>query len=508
MTSGVEMNLSKLLHNIPGDNFGDCKDAMVTGLTCDSRQVRSGDIFFALPGVDHDGHDYISDAVSRGAGVVVAEQQIVLPAGVCGLKVENARQAMAHIAQAFYGDPTSDIPVIGVTGTNGKTTITYLLEAILEQAGLSPIVIGTVNYRFGDRQVPAPHTTPESHELLARVAEFREDGAGSLVMEASSHALDQCRADGLHYRVGVFTNLTPEHLDYHLDMEQYFASKCRLFLNLLPRDQGRSVINIDDAFGRRLADMIPDALTCGIDSRADVRPLELNVSLQGIRGQVTTPVGELQVDSALRGDYNVENLLCAIAAALALDLPLATIEQGLTNAKAVPGRLEPVENDRDALVLVDYAHTGDALRRVLEAMKKLAPRRVLTVFGCGGDRDRSKRPVMGEVAAKMSDIAIVTADNPRTEDPGQIIADIRVGLERVHKCERSREEMIKTADRGYVVIPDRREAIEFAVSLLEADDLLLVAGKGHEDYQILGTEKIHFDDREELRQAFKSGATA
>lgn len=504
----MTMRLSELLHGIPGTRFGSTADVEVTGLQCDSRKVVAGNVFFALPGLVHDGLEFVADAVARGARAVVVDRQCPLPDGVCGLLVKNVRLAMAQAARDYFGDPTRDLAVVGVTGTNGKTTITYLLEAILSEAGRAPAVVGTINYRFGNQQVAAPHTTPESLELLAQVAAFRAAGAGALVMEVSSHALDQFRADGIHFQVGVFTNLTPEHLDYHVDMERYFASKCRLFSELLPRDGGRAVVNIDDPYGRRLVERLPQALTCGQAADADVRPLQIEVSLAGIHGRVATPVGEVAVATGLLGDYNVENLLCAIGAAVALGLPAAVITAGLAAAPPVPGRLERVENELGAVLLVDYAHTGDALERVLETLQQLKPRRLLTVFGCGGDRDRSKRPVMGEVAARCSDLAVVTSDNPRTEDPARILADVCAGVAKIHPRAWSAVEAAAGTGRGYLVIPDRREAIRFAVAQLQAGDLLLVAGKGHEDYQILGTRRIHFDDREELRAALAARSEA
>jgi UDP-N-acetylmuramoyl-L-alanyl-D-glutamate--2,6-diaminopimelate ligase len=354
----------------------------------------------------------------------------------------------------------------------------------------------------------APHTTPEAVELLEQVARFRAAGARSLVMEVSSHALDQYRADGIRFRVGVFTNLTPEHLDYHGDMDSYFASKMRLFRELLPASGGRAVVNIDDPYGARLAALLPDAITCGRSAAATIRPEQLTVTLAGIHGRVVTPAGPVLLASSLLGEYNVENLLGAIGAGVALGLSAATIERGLARASAVPGRLEPVANKRGAVALVDYAHTGDALDRVLQALEALNPARILTVFGCGGDRDPRKRPVMGEVAARRSSIAVVTSDNPRTEDPLRIIEQIRVGVSAIYPREWTRDEAVAGVGRGYLVIPDRREAIRFAVGLLRPNDVLLVAGKGHEDYQILGTTRIHFDDREELRNAFANGAGA
>ena len=480
-------------------------DLEVTGMHYDSRQIRSGDAFFALRGVVSDGHDFIASAVAGGARVVFCEELFEGSEQVTVVLVENARQSMAMAVAEFYGNPTADMPVIGITGTNGKTTITYLLEEILDQADLSPAVVGTINYRYGTDLRQAPHTTPEALDLMKQVRDFRDNGARSLVMETSSHALDQCRADGVHFDVGVFTNLTPEHLDYHIDMESYFKSKYHLFKELLPRDNGRAVINVDDDYGVRLAAMLPDSLTCGRDEKADIYPESLRTSLQGIRGRVKTPAGPVDVASTLLGDFNVENLLCAIGAAVALDLSPQVISSGLAEATGVPGRLEQIENDRDAVILVDYAHTGDALRRVIEAMQALAPKRILTVFGCGGDRDRSKRPIMAEVAARGSAIAIATSDNPRTEDPAQILDDVRSGLVKVYEREWNTAEAVTGKGKGYVVIEDRRAAIQFAVDLLQPGDLLLVAGKGHEDYQILKSGRIHFDDREELRRALQAG---
>lgn len=480
-------------------------DLDVTGLHYDSRQIRQGDAFFALRGVVSDGHSFITSAIANGARVVFTEETHEGLEPVTTVLVENTRQAMALAAAGFYGNPTKDMKVVGVTGTNGKTTITYLLEAILNQAGLAPAVVGTINYRYGSDLRQAPHTTPESYDLMKQVSDFRQNGARSLVMEVSSHALDQYRVDGVHFNVGVFTNLTLDHLDYHQNMERYFTSKYHLFKELLPRDKGRAVINIDDAYGLRLAAILPDALTCGRDQKADIHPEALDLSLKGIHGRVVTPLGMVEIVSPLLGDYNVENLLCAVAAAVALGISPQVIGAGLAQATGVPGRLELVENDRGAVILVDYAHTGDALRRVIEAMQALAPQRILTIFGCGGDRDRSKRPVMAEVAARGSDIAIATSDNPRSEDPEQILKDVRSGLVKVHAREWSKSEAVAGEGKGYVVIPDRREAIQFAVSLLRPGDLLLIAGKGHEDYQILGTGRIHFDDREEVRMTLQAG---
>jgi UDP-N-acetylmuramoyl-L-alanyl-D-glutamate--2,6-diaminopimelate ligase len=502
------MRLAELLHNVAVREVQGPLAVEVTGLRYDSRRVTAGDVFFAWRGQTSDGHRFLDAAVERGAQVLVVEELPSPQLPVTVVRVDSSRRAMAAMAQNFYGDPTREMAVVGVTGTNGKTTTTYLLEAVLAEAGEAPAVIGTVSYRFGGHILAAPHTTPEAVELLEQVARFHAAGARSLVMEVSSHALDQYRADGIRFRVGVFTNLTPEHLDYHGDMEHYFASKLRLFRELLPAAAGRAVINVDDPFGARLAQLLPEVLTCGRSAQAMVRPAELAVTLHGIHGEVITPIGPVRLASPLLGEFNVENLLGAIGAGVALGLPAAVIERGLARAQAVPGRLERVANQCGAVALVDYAHTGDALDRVLQALEALRPARIVTVFGCGGDRDPRKRPVMGEVAARRCDIVVVTSDNPRTEDPLQIIEQIRRGVAGIHPREWTRDEAMAGNGRGYVVIPDRRAAIRFAVSLLRTNDILLVAGKGHEDYQILGATRIHFDDREELQAAFAERSAA
>ncbi len=492
------MKLSLVLKDIVEPPAG--QDPEISGVFYDSRQVKSGGLFFALRGEKVDGHEFVPQALAAGAVAVVSERDIALPNGVVGCVVPDGRRAMALAANAFYGDPTAAMLVVGVTGTNGKTTVTYLLEAALRAGGRRPAVLGTVNYRFGDVVLPSEHTTPESVDLLRIIAEFRAMGADALVMEVSSHALAQRRVDGVRFDAGVFTNLTPEHLDYHGDMESYFAEKRRLF-TLVAQNGGVCVVNVDDPYGRRLAAEYGSVVTCGLGGDAQVRASNWSLSMEGIAAQVHTPAGAFALRSRLLGDYNLHNLLCAAGAAWGAGLPLEAVAEGLCGAPPVPGRLERVDNDLGALMLVDYAHTGDALEKVLTTLSDLKPRRLVTIFGCGGDRDRTKRPVMGEIAARRSDLAVVVSDNPRTEDPLAIIAEIRKGVEKVHPREWSREEAASAEGRGYVVIPDRREAIRFAVSLLRKGDLLLVAGKGHEDYQIIGRQKFHFDDREELRRA-------
>lgn len=473
--------------------------ATVTGICYDSRRVVAGGAFFALPGAHTDGRLFIADAIARGAAVIVAEAEIDLPGSVAGIVVENARLAMAHAAAARFNHPTRDVPVIGVTGTNGKTTVTYLLESILRVAGYRPAVLGTVNYRFEQEQRPAPHTTPEAVDLLGTFSEFRAQGADALIIEVSSHALTQHRVSGVEFTVGVFTNLSPEHLDYHQNMDNYFAAKRILFDDLLAQSGGRSVVNGEDPFGARLAREIRAFITCGAGGNVSVHDAE--ISLDGIRGTLRTPTGEAPLSSQLLGDFNRSNIECAAGAAVALGIAAETIAAGILAAHQVPGRLERIENSLGAEILVDYAHTGDALEQVLKTLRKLQPRRLLVVFGCGGDRDRKKRPEMGECVARHADLAILTSDNPRSEDPEAILQDVRCGIERVHDHELTVDEARAGRNQGYLSFVDRRAAIEFAVSLLKSGELLLIAGKGHEDYQLIGGERRHFDDREEARAA-------
>lgn len=497
------MKLEKLLTVIRPIEIVGSAEREISGLACDSRQIEVGMLFFALPGVVVDGFDYLPQALQAGATAVVAEQ---IPENctdnICYIKVANVRQAMAVMAAEFYGNPTMDIPVIGVTGTNGKTTITYLLEAIFKQAGFFPAVFGTVEYRCGELCYEASRTTPESIDLLRLMAEFRLQGADVLILEVSSHALEQNRVDGVKFDAAVFTNLTQDHLDYHATLDRYFASKRRLFSELL--GAGIGVINREDSSGANLLQENPDWVSFGLDDRARVYPQQVTVSRDQISGIFTSEQGNVVIKSGMIGDFNVSNLLAAVATAQQFGISNEVIAAGISAAPQVPGRVEKVKNSKGILALVDYSHTSDALEQALKTLVKLDSRRVLTVIGCGGDRDKGKRPLMAAVAVKYSNVSIFTSDNPRTEDPLMILEQIRAGALAADSRELSVEKAA-SAD-GFVVIPDRRAAIEFAGNLAEEGDLLLVAGKGHEDYQIFGSEKIHFDDREELHRVL-NGST-
>jgi UDP-N-acetylmuramoyl-L-alanyl-D-glutamate--2,6-diaminopimelate ligase len=465
----------------------------VTSIAYDSRSVRSGAIFVALRGQKADGASFAAQAVARGAIAVVAE--VPAPAGIAvpWIQVRDARLALALLADRFFDSPSRRMPVIGVTGTNGKTTTSYLLAAVLDAAGLSAGVMGTVSYRVGRLEREASRTTPEAPDLQLLLAEMLEQGCQSAVMEVSSHALALKRVDGMRFAAAVFTNLTRDHLDFHEDMEKYFAAKRRLFQMLEAGTTG--VVNADDPRAAALIAVSPCAITYGISQPADVTPGPFELEIGGLTLDVRTPKGSVVVRSSLVGRPNVYNILAAAATAVALDLPLEAVTRGVHALPGVPGRFEVVSGPADDVtVVVDYAHTDDALRNLLETARPLAPKRLVTVFGCGGDRDTTKRPLMGMVAARLSDIVIVTSDNPRSEDPARIIDDIRRGITPASHAGRQ-------AEVSSVV--DRAEAIERAVSLARTGDLVLIAGKGHEKYQQIGDRVLPFDDVAVAREALK-----
>lgn len=482
-------------------------------LCYDSRKVCTNSVFFALPGDVADGHNYIDQAIENGAVAIVAEREVTVREGVQLVVVHDTRQCMAKMAAAFYGYPARKLLTVGITGTNGKTTMTYLVESLLVEAGYKPAVVGTISNRFEGYDLEASHTTPESLDLQQMLADFVQRGANALVIEVSSHALVQSRVCGLEFKTTVFTNLTPEHLDYHKTMDDYFGAKSLMFTDPAVAGQSRAVVNADDPYGAKLLTLIDDAISVGMKNYTAVHVKEFTQSLAGTNALLQTPYGEVRLQSALIGRFNMENLACAVGVGVALGLPIEVIERGVNQAHTVPGRLERVDNDVSALILVDYAHTGDALEKALQAVCALEPNRIITVFGCGGDRDTSKRPTMAAVAARYSTLSIVTSDNPRTENPQTILAQICRGFD--DSCQNlgpsvidsclADPEQLRIQGCNYCVIEDRALAIKTAVSLLQKDDLLLIAGKGHEDYQIIGTKKIHFDDREQVKIALQAG---
>jgi len=483
----------------------------ISGLFYDSRKVRAGGLFFALKGVAVDGHQFIDTAVKAGAVAVVLEDASFAPAGVTCIQVADSRLAMSTMAAAFYRFPSNTVPLIGVTGTNGKTTTTYLIEAILNKAGIPAAVLGTIHYRFGGTILPSAHTTPESVELQKTLREMIDLGARSVVMEVSSHALEQRRVDGCQFDIAVFTNLTRDHLDYHKDMASYRACKERLFSDLLTADKQKpkrhAVVNIDDPLGHLIARAAScPVITYGLVADARVTVRDVTFSTSGISGILHTPGGEIAIQSKLLGRFNLYNILAACTVAVAMDIPLTVIRDGIEGHEKVEGRLEKVENNRGITLLVDYAHTDDALENVLKTLLEIARRRIITVFGCGGDRDRGKRPIMGEISGRYSDLTIITSDNPRSEDPLQIMAEIRAGILPLGLREYTEKELVGGfTEKGYIAVSSRREAIRLAVSVAEPGDIVLLAGKGHEEYQLIGSERLHFDDREEAANALRVG---
>ncbi len=495
--------LRQLLEGLEGCQVLGDNRLPIPGLAYHSQEVVPGGVFVAIQGHRTDGHRFLAESLERGARVLVTEQDLAPPPGVTVVRVRQARLALAHLSAAFYGHPSRELVLVGITGTNGKTTTTYLLEAIFAAAGHRVGVVGSVNYRVADRTWPALVTTPESLDLHRLLRQMRELGVTHACLEVSSHALDLGRVDGAAFAAGVFTNLSQDHLDYHLDLEDYFAAKSRLFLELLGNgaSPGLAVINLDDPRGRKLAARVPGpTLTYGQHPRSQVRPRSCRFRRDGLEAVLATPAGDLKISSRLVGPFNLANILAACATALGVGLSPETLAQGIAALAGVPGRLERFGPAAGPSVFVDYAHTPEALAQALAALKTLEFARIITVFGCGGDRDRSKRPRMGRAAAAASHLVVVTSDNPRSEDPRTIIAEIEGGLAQAHQP-RLTLAAARQGARGYLVVLDRREAIRLAVTLASPGDAVLVAGKGHENYQIWGTERRPFDDREEVQQA-------
>jgi len=470
----------------------------VTGIAYDSRAVKPGNVFVALRGQHADGSAFARQAIDRGAVAIVSEdaaaaatQGTPADARVAWAIVENARVALAALAAAFFHHPSREMPVVGITGTNGKTTTAYLLASIFEATGVRCGILGTVAYRVGTETREATRTTPEAPDVQALLREMVDRGCGACTMEVSSHALALHRVDDTTFAAGVFTNLTRDHLDFHADMESYFQAKRRLF-EMLPRT-APSVVNLDDPRGASLLDVGARPVTYAVVRPADITPGPLAFTLEGLAFDVRTPHGTMHVRSKLVGRPNVYNILAAAAAAIALDVPYAAIERGLRDLEGVPGRFEVVSSPTDEVtVVVDYAHTDDALRNLLETARPLARGRVVTVFGAGGDRDRTKRPLMGAVAGRLSDLIVVTSDNPRSEDPNRIIEEVLRGIT---------PDTRKDSNQSVLTLVDRRAAIAKAIELAHAGDLVLIAGKGHEKYQVIGDKTLPFDDVAVAREA-------
>ena len=462
---------------------------MVEGLAYDSRRVEKGSLFFAFAGVRADGRSFAEQAVKTGAIAVVSE--LPAPAGFHGawIEVEHGRHALALTARNFFGRPDERVALTGITGTNGKTTTSYLVDSILRAAGKITALVGTIEYHLGDRVLPAVNTTPESLELYRLLAELEQMGGTYATMEASSHALALGRIYGMHFRTAVFTNLTRDHLDFHQTMENYAAAKQMLFTGAGAPAPPFAVINRDDEYGANMAAADTNVLWYGLGKDASVRARHISSSFEGLRFEVQAEGKHFAVQSPLIGRINVYNILAACGTGLSYGLPAEIITRGIADCRAVPGRFERVDEGQPFVVVVDYAHTDDALRNVISMARSLQPKRVVTLFGCGGDRDRTKRPIMGQVAAELSDLVVLTSDNPRSEDPLDIMNDVLVGIRR--------------KDTPCLVEPDRATAIRRAIEEARPGDILILAGKGHETYQVLKDRVIHFDDREVARDMLR-----
>ena len=471
------MRLKELLKGIDYIRIEGVQDIGIEDLYYDSREVTPNSLFFCIKGLTVDGHDFAPQAVAKGAKVLVLERDVDVDGDITKVFVPNSKTAMAYMAKNYYRNPTKDINFIGVTGTNGKTTVTYLVKSILEKAGHKVGLIGTISNMIGDRKMPSKFTTPESLELQKLLREMADENVDSVVMEVSSHSLALGRVEGCEYDIGVFTNLSQDHLDFHANMEEYRDAKAKLFTQ-----SKLAIINEDDKNGRWIKKRVPTKVfTYGIYKDADIYARELEITDRGVAFHLHTPSGSIPINLAIPGIFSIYNGLAAASICYNLGISLEIIAQGLQEVKGVDGRFELLDTGTDYSVILDYAHTPDGLENILTTAKEFAKGRIITLFGCGGDRDHGKRPIMGEIAGKYSDLCIITSDNPRSEDPMDIIKDIVPGIEKTG-CD-------------YTIIENRREAIEYALAQAEKDDIVILAGKGHETYQILKDKTIPFDEK-------------
>ncbi|MDF7807936.1 UDP-N-acetylmuramoyl-L-alanyl-D-glutamate--2,6-diaminopimelate ligase [Pontiellaceae bacterium B12219] len=485
------MKLSTLIEGVPILGKNGSKDPEVLGIAYDSRVVKPGDLFVAVAGHQVDGSVFITQAVSNGAVAVVSENDLNLGSGVVHLQVEHSRRALAEIANMYFGDLSRTMSVIGITGTNGKTTTSYMIRDLLRAGGRMPGLLGTVAYEIGNRSIPAARTTPEALDIHSMFQQMKKAGCDSVVMEVSSHAIALHRVHGMEFKISVFTNLTQDHLDFHNDMDTYFNVKAKLFQTLERTHDHAAVINIDDPWGRKLIDeknLQADIVSYGFHERAMVFASDAKVSADGTRFSVSTPWGAADVHLKLLGRFNIHNALAALSAGALCGIDLPTMVRALEQIPSIPGRLELVKNRKGKSIFVDYAHTDDALKNVLTTLREICKGNLLVVFGCGGNRDQGKRFKMGRVAAELADFSIITSDNPRNEEPAVIAADIVEGFDNEDQFE---------------VVLDRRDAIKKGIRMMGRKDVLLVAGKGHETYQEFKGTVVPFDDRETVREFVK-----
>jgi UDP-N-acetylmuramoyl-L-alanyl-D-glutamate--2,6-diaminopimelate ligase len=484
------MLLSELLRQIPGMDWAGKPDVQVRGIAYDSRLVQEGDLFVAIKGEKTDGMRFVGQAISRGAVAIASESPTEIHPVTASFAIPDARKFLAESSRIFYQDPSSKLKLVGITGTNGKTTTSYLMNSLFSQAGLLSCLVGTIGMKIGNAGYPSKHTTPEAADLMRFLNQALTEGCTHGAMEVSSHSLALKRVFGVKFAVGVFMNLTQDHLDYHKDMESYFQAKALLFSRENGNRVESAVINIDDSYGERLAKQVTCPAVCfGFNSTADIHVIEFHSHADRSELILATPAGKAEFHLNLIGRPNASNIMAATGAALCLGLNLDEIRKGVEALTGVPGRLEIVNAGQDFAVIVDYAHSPDALENLLRIVSELPHARIITVFGCGGDRDRTKRPVMGEIAALMSDFVIATSDNPRSEDPSEVLKEIEPGL--------------RKGSAPYRVMPDRGQAIEAAISMAQKGDAVVIAGKGHEDYQIIGDRSLPFDDRQVAAEIIK-----
>jgi UDP-N-acetylmuramoyl-L-alanyl-D-glutamate--2,6-diaminopimelate ligase len=487
------LRLDELVRELAGAEIHGDPSLEIETVTYDSRRCDEGSLFVAIRGLAVDGNEFIDAARKKGAAAVASEE--APRDDIPWVRVRDSREALAVLSATILGHPGRELDLVGITGTNGKTTTAYLIDSAIREAGETAGLLGTVAYRIGDRVAEAVRTTPEASDLQSFLRQMVDAGCRRAVLEVSSHSLAMRRVHGLEFEVAVFTNLTRDHLDFHGDMDSYFAAKRILFDSLL-REDGRMVVNVDDDYGAELARTSSRKVwTCSLNPGADFTAEDVRLSLDGTRFRARTPAGVFEVQTSLLGRFSVRNALCAFGAGHALGLPPDALQRGVASLKGVPGRIERVDVGQDFTVLVDYAHTDDALKNLLETVRELGPRRLVTVFGCGGDRDRTKRPLMGAVASRLSDVVILTSDNPRTEPPEAIIEDVRRGIPAAR------------ADETRVVV-DRREAIASALALGREGVVIVIAGKGHETHQVLRDRTVPFDDRQIVREVLARPAGA
>ena len=483
------MKIETLVREIQPSAVVGPQDPDVLGVVCDSRQITKGCVFVAIPGNKQDGWSFVDDAVERGAVAIVSEHDGSARRDICQIRVSDARKALAELSCAFHDNPSRKLKIAGITGTNGKTTTAYMIRNAMRAASWKPGLLGTIEYEIGERVIPAARTTPEAPALQSMLAQMVNSGCKSAVMEVSSHALNQKRTLGIDYDAAVFTNLTRDHLDYHETFEKYFEAKSLLFKGLGNGNKHASaVVNSDDPWGQKLnkmADLKADILTYGIESDALVKATNVSLNSHGSSFIVCTPWGNEPIHVKFLGRFNIHNALAAIAACGAMGIPLKTIIGSLSEMTLVLGRLEEVVNGKGFRVFVDYAHTDDALENVLKTLRELNPKRLIVVFGCGGNRDKTKRPLMGQIAARLANYSIVTSDNPRKEDPATIIAEIRQGF---------------GASGNFETIEDRAQAIKRSIEIAAKGDIILIAGKGHENFQEFANTIVPFDDRQVVKR--------